>query len=93
MSGGSFDYLGLRVRPLGEQRGDLERMAAKLDEVAPGSAAARDTRRCLELLDEADRLADGLANAWYGVEWWYSGDWSWEQAAGDVNAYSGPVAS
>jgi len=92
MSGGSFDYLGLRVRPLGEQRDALQRMAAKLDEVAPDSAAARDTRRCLELLDEADRLADALANAWYGVEWWWSGDWSWERAAEDINAYAAPGA-
>lgn len=90
MSGGSFDYLGLRVRPLGEQRDALERMAAKLDEVAPGSPVAQGTRRCLELLDEADRLAGALADTWYGVEWWYSGDWSWEQAAEEIAAYKPP---
>lgn len=90
MSGGSFDYLGLRVRPLGEQRDALERMAAKLVEIEGADEAAAATARVLELLGEAESLADTLAEAWYAVEWWWSGDWSYEQMIEDVAKYRAP---
>lgn len=92
MSGGSFDYLGLRVRSLGEQRDALERMAVKLAEIDGADHAAAATRRVLDLLNEADALADTLAEAWHAVEWWWSGDWGYEQMIEDVAKYKEPAA-
>lgn len=93
MSGGSFDYLFTRVRPLGEQRDVIERMAEKLSELDGGEAATAATRRILALLDEADRLADSLVDPWHAVEWWWSGDWGYEDMIEDVQKYREPAPS
>lgn len=90
MSGGSYDYLFARVRPLSEQRHQLESMATRLEGLEWGAQAAAVTRRCLNLIDEAERLADTLVGTWRAVEWWDSCDWSEDQAREDVERYVPP---
>lgn len=70
MSGGSYGYL--YAWP--DRGGDLDvsalrMMADRLDELAPGSAAARDTRAILAALDVAP-----LREVWAAVEWEDSSD-------------------
>jgi hypothetical protein len=93
MSGGSYDYLFTRVRSLGEQRGDLERMAIRLEGLPWATEAAAATRRCLTMVDEAERLAETLSDVWHAIEWWDSGDWGEDDARGEVEAYTPPSSS
>jgi hypothetical protein len=90
MSGGSYNYLFTRVRSLGEQRSDLERMALNLEALPWAAQAAAATRQCLTLIDEAERLADTLSDVWHAIEWWDSCDWGEQDARPKVEAYTPP---
>lgn len=90
MSGGSYDYLYTRARPLGDQRNDLERMAIRLEGLPWAAQAAAATRRCLTAIDDAERLAESLYDVWHAIEWWDSGDWGEERARQNVEGYQIP---
>ncbi|WP_405536894.1 hypothetical protein [Streptomyces antimycoticus] len=74
MSGGSYNYLYCHVNGLETQRGDIEAMRDRLEELAregaPGAhKAARLTRYVLIHLDLAEARAQELADVWHAVEW------------------------
>lgn len=92
MSGGSYDYLFTRVRPLGEQRTQLEEMAVRLEGLPWAAQAAAETRRCLKMIDDAERIAETLTDVWHAIEWWDSGDWGEDGARKVVEAYQPPEA-
>ena len=73
MSGGSYGYLYCHVSGLETQRGDIERMEARLQS-SGYYEAARSTREVLRLLDGAERIAESLQDVWRAVEWKDSGD-------------------
>ena len=80
MSGGSYNYLYCHVNGLEAQRGDIEAMRDRLNELeregVPGAArAARLTRYVLIHLDLAEQRAQELADVWHAVEWRDSCDW------------------
>lgn len=92
MSGGSFDYLCFAAgdaAELAERRSQLAAMAAALEEVGTPKArlAARNTRDVDRLLAGAERISQGLADTWHGIEWWHSRDWSREQATEAIEEY------
>ena len=87
MSGGSYDYLFARIRTLQDQRARLEEMAERLEDLPYATEAAEQTRLVLKLLDEADALADKLAEVWHDVEWWDSGDYGERQVQETCEAY------
>lgn len=91
MSGGSYDYLCLRVHALEEQRGMLENMAIRLEGLSYAPVAAAQTRRVLRLVDAAGALADSLADVWRAVEWWDSGDSGEDAVMRKCEAYQVPV--
>lgn len=74
MSGGSYNYLYCHVNGLEAQRGDIEAMRDRLEELAkdgaPGAQkAARLTRYVLIHLNLAEAKAQEVADAWHAVEW------------------------
>jgi hypothetical protein len=83
MSGGSYNYLCFQDAL---DLADLENMARRLAELAPGSAAARDTAKLAELL-RRDVTTDPLREAWRCVEWFDSGDYGEDQARAAIEAY------
>ena len=87
MSGGSYDYLCFKADDLSGHRGTVEAMAQRLEGLPYASAAAADTRRILTLLDDAQALAERLADAWHAIEWWDSGDSSEQGAREALAAY------
>lgn len=91
MSGGSYNYLYCHVRGLEEQRGDLESMARRLEGLPYAAAAAFETRRCLRMLDELERVAQSLSDAWHAVEWWDSCDYAEDQVRAVVEPWRPPV--
>lgn len=88
MSGGSFDYMFTHVKPLSEY--PLKKMAETLEGLEFAGAAAAATRRCLNLLTEAETLAETLTDPWRAVEWWYSSDWGLDQMREEVERYAPP---
>lgn len=84
MSGGSYNYLYLHTQGLEAQRGDIEAMRDRLQELeaqrVPGAAlAARQTRMVLNHLTLAERSAQALSEVWHAVEWWDSADYGEDQ--------------
>lgn len=82
MSGGSYNYL------YGQDsldHGDLTSMAARLAELAPGSAAARDTAALVRAIDN-----QRLREVWRAVEWLDSHDYSADQVDAAVREYEVP---
>lgn len=71
MSGGSFNDLH-RADLLDGHRGDIENMAAELDALPGGKAAAARTR---ELLTTVQRVHGELEDVWRAVEYWRSADY------------------
>lgn len=90
MSGGSYDYLCYNTDSLSQRRSDLVRMTERLEGLPWAGQAAAATRRCLALVDEAERLADSLSDTWHAIEWWDSCDWSEEDARREAEAYAPP---
>lgn len=82
MSGGSFNYLCNQSL----SNGDLEQMADQLDEMAPNSAAAKETRALVDLLRRIDG-DEALRGVWRAVEWWRSSDYSEDQAREAIAEY------
>jgi len=78
MSGGSYNYLCFRVKPLEEQRDQLVAMAERL-QLSGYYQAARETRNVLLLVNAAEYAANNLTDVWQAVEWADSGDFSEEQ--------------
>lgn len=91
MSGGSYDYLCLRVHALEDQRGMLENMAIRLEGLPYAAEAAAQTRRVLKLVDAASVLADSLSDVWRAVEWWDSGDSGEDPVIRECAAYQVPA--
>jgi hypothetical protein len=87
MSGGSYDYLYCHVNGLEAQRGDIERMARRL-EAGGYYAAARSTRDVLRMLDAAERIAHSLHDVWHAAEWVDSCDWGEDQLLEAVEKFS-----
>jgi len=87
VSGGSYNYLCYHSDSLSEHRADLASMADRLEGLPWKPDAAVATRRCLALIEEAQRLAESLSHAWHAIEWWDSGDWGEDAAREDVEAY------
>ena len=87
MSGGSYDYLYCHVNGLERQRGDIERMARRL-EASGYYAPARSTRDVLRMLDAAERIARSLTDVWQAAEWVDSSDWGEEQLREAVEGFS-----
>lgn len=100
MSGGSYNYLCWHHDGLAAQRSDVEDMADRLDGLGYAAGPAADTRRVLELLNEArntereaEKIADRLQDVWHAIEWWDSFDWSEHQAREKIAAYQGEDAT
>lgn len=91
MSGGSYDYLCLRVHALEDQRGMLENMAMRLEGLPYAAEAAVQTRRVLRLVDTSTGLADSLTDVWRAVEWWDSNDSSEAGAIEECRKYQAPA--
>lgn len=79
MSGGSWDYL---FSDDNASRDMIRAMARQLEETAPGSPAARDTRLLANLLFD-----ERLRETWRAIEWEDSGDGHEEQIADAIAAY------
>jgi hypothetical protein len=90
VSGGSYNYLCWNASSLTEHRGSLESMTERLEGLPWGAQAAAASRRCISLLDEAERLANSLQDAWHAIEWWDSCDWSQDGAREHVERYVPP---
>lgn len=86
MSGGSYDYLCYQLDTGGHLNlADLEAMRDRLNELAPDSAAARDTAALHAALSTP--LVDGLTEVWHDVEWLDSGDYGEDQARAGIEKY------
>jgi hypothetical protein len=83
MSGGSYNYLCYRSHGLDVQRGDVVAMADRLFQLGH-VAEAEATRRCLDLLDQAEAAATVLEDVWKAVEWADSGDRGLDDVEGEV---------
>jgi hypothetical protein len=84
VSGGSYNYLYSHAGGLEAQRGDIEAMRDRLQELekqrVPGAArAARQTRMVLNHLKLAEQHAQTLSEVWRTVEWRDSGDYGDDQ--------------
>lgn len=84
MSGGSYNYLYSHAGGLEAQRGDIEAMRDRLQELerqdVPGAyLAARQTRLVLNHLKLAEQRAQDLSSVWRAVEWWDSRDYDEDQ--------------
>lgn len=89
MSGGSYNYLATHVTGLEDRSDDIVRMAARLDGLGYATEAAAETRKVLEILDEAEKVAQRLYDVWHAVEWWDSGDSGEEQVRKAVSEFQG----
>lgn len=79
MSGGRYNYLCFQD-PI--EIHELSRMADRLEQLAPGSAAAQATRAAVTALcDQA------LRDVWHDVEWYDSMDYGREQALAEIQQY------
>lgn len=95
MSGGSFNYLYCKT--LSETMAsfyDLKQMVETLEAEFPHSAAAIDTRRIYDVLDQMIREWDApdsevqrLAHVWQVIEWWQSNDYGFDSAEKAVREY------
>lgn len=83
MSGGSYNYLCHQDRI---DIYELERMADRLAELAPGSRADRDTRALWERL-QGDETSNALRDVWHAVEWFDSCDYGEDQARAAIADY------
>lgn len=86
MSGGSYNYLYCHVRGLEDQRGDIQRMADRLEK-SGYFAPARATREVLRMLDGAEQMAQALEDVWHAVEWADSGDYGEHQVVAVVEKF------
>jgi len=84
MSGGSYDYLCHQFDMI--DLDNLEDMATRLAELAPNSAAARDTAELLDRL-RGDVTSASLRQVWHDVEWFDSGDYGADQAQAAIEHY------
>ncbi len=89
MSGGSYNYLYCHVDGLDGRRGDIRRMAERLEDLGYAPEVAADTRKVLALLDEAEAVAGRLEDVWHDVEWWDSGDYGEDTVRKTITAYQG----
>ncbi|HEX7824721.1 MAG TPA: hypothetical protein VF477_07470 [Mycobacterium sp.] len=89
MSGGSYNYVCWHSRGLDFHRGDIVAMAARLEGLGYASEVAADTRKVLELLDEAETVAKRLEDVWHDVEWCDSGDCGEERVRKTIAEYQG----
>lgn len=79
ISGGSYNYLCfVDADEIGQRLGDLDGMAAALEEICPEAAAA--TRDLADHVRAAQPKIDALKDLWHAVEWWHSSDWGRERA-------------
>lgn len=86
LSGGSYNYLCHQLDARNHlDLADLEAMRDRLDELAPGSAAARDTAALHAALTAP--VVAGLTEVWHDVEWFDSGDYSEDQARAEIAKY------
>lgn len=84
MSGGSFEYMCWQDwHPTEDQ---LVAMVDAIEQIAPYSEAARQTRGLLARLRQID--ASGLRDVWRAVEWWKSGDWGEDQAVEEIERFA-----
>lgn len=88
MSGGSYNYL-CHGELLGDHRGDLEAMADRLAELAPGSRAHRHTKA---ILDAVNAVTEALRDVWHDVEWADSGDYGPDDAVSAIEQYERAAA-
>lgn len=100
MSGGSYNYLCWHHDGLAAQHDDVANMAYRLEGLGYAAEPAADTRRVLELLDqanktvqEAEKVAARLTDVWHAIEWWDSCDWGEDQAREAIAAYQGEDAT
>jgi hypothetical protein len=89
VSGGSFDYLFLANSfedAVANKREELHAMREVLEEIAPNHPVTRLTAAA----DDGGRvsLPDEVERVWHAVEWWKSGDWSFEQVQTHLDATS-----
>jgi hypothetical protein len=89
MSGGSYNYLCFQTETRSSiSLTDLADMRDRLNQLAPGSAAARDTAALYEQLSHAqDNELGALAEVWHDVEWFDSGDYGEDQARAGIAKY------
>lgn len=66
---------------------DLHELAAEIDEIAPTSAAAADTRALLAMIRRATSGEPGLRGVWQAVWSRDIGDWSEDQVRELIAAY------
>lgn len=87
MSGGSYNYLCHQIDARGHlDLADLEAMRDRLNQLAPGSAAAKATARLHAALS-VPVDDDGLTEVWHDVEWLDSGDYGEDQAHQGIKKY------
>lgn len=87
MSGGSYHHLWSQLDTCDQINfWDLESMRNRLNELAPGSAAARDTA-ALHAYLAALRGYSALTQVWHDIEWFDSNDYSEDQARERIKEY------
>ena len=80
MSGGSYSYLCFKdSSDIGQNMGDLEAMARRLDEMGHHVIAA-DSREVRAMLDVVQARLTRMHDVWHAVEWRDSGDYGADQA-------------
>lgn len=91
MSGGSYNYLAIKAnnQDLCLVPDDLQRMADRLAGLPYATKAATDTAKVIEHLKAAQSHAEKVADVWYAVEWWDSGDWGEDQVKEALAKYEG----
>jgi len=88
MSGGSYDYLGLKdLDQVCCMEGQLRSMHAKLMSLGAEDAAAAETMMLINAINGSHALIDKLQGVWKSVEWMDSGDWGMENVQSALSAY------
>lgn len=88
MSGGSYNYLGVRARSgLITVPYTLEDMQERLHKLPYAIRSAWHTTQVISLIGDANRQAEMLADVWHAVEWRDSGDWSEDDMREEIEKY------
>lgn len=80
MSGGTFGYLSSSM----EVPYNLYQMRDELIRIAPDSSAAIDTASLIALME---RRISELEDVWHDVEWYRSGDYTFDRALRTIRDY------
>lgn len=89
MSGGSYDYLYTHApNKCYELIEMISPMAERLSEILPDQKPTRETQAILEALKRLATATEHLAQFWQAIEYFDSGDWTWESVLRYLEDYT-----